>query len=257
MVRNTGNSSAKSAQFGNTSQSNGRSPNRKSRKSSTSSSGEPSSHHHHHHHLQQTSIETNDPYLIHTATSSSSIHKHNFYIVSYPIVLLFNILRSILYQLFLAFRYIFTASTRLVYRLPGRHHHKSNNATTDIKLEVVNTLISDPNAVGGDQQQLLLTTSVTSGGETEDIVGIATNGSGGRMAAGPGPGDPLLAKQKHHHRRAFEYISKALKVDENEGECLFVKIPLFCFFFCIAQNYVIAGWASAADVTTFSFIPLR
>lgn len=34
-----------------------------------------------------------------------------------------------------------------------------------------------------------------------------------------GPGDPLLAKQKHHHRKAFEYISKALKIDEeNEGE---------------------------------------
>lgn len=37
--------------------------------------------------------------------------------------------------------------------------------------------------------------------------------------SGPGPGDPLLAKQKHHHRRAFEYISKALKIDEeNEGK---------------------------------------
>uniref|UniRef100_A0A146L6H0 Spastin n=1 Tax=Lygus hesperus TaxID=30085 RepID=A0A146L6H0_LYGHE len=31
-------------------------------------------------------------------------------------------------------------------------------------------------------------------------------------------GDPLLAKQKEHHRRAFEFISKALKIDEeNEG----------------------------------------
>lgn len=39
--------------------------------------------------------------------------------------------------------------------------------------------------------------------------------------AGPGPGDPLLAKQKHHHRRAFEYISKALKIDEeNEGNLI-------------------------------------
>lgn len=38
-------------------------------------------------------------------------------------------------------------------------------------------------------------------------------------STGPGPGDPLLAKQKHHHRRAFEYISKALKIDEeNEGK---------------------------------------
>ncbi|XP_014616844.1 spastin isoform X3 [Polistes fuscatus] len=40
-----------------------------------------------------------------------------------------------------------------------------------------------------------------------------------KRAIGPGPGDPLLAKQKHHHRRAFEFISKALKIDEdNEGK---------------------------------------
>lgn len=39
-----------------------------------------------------------------------------------------------------------------------------------------------------------------------------------RRPIGPGPGDPQLAKQKHHHRRAFEFISKALKIDEdNEG----------------------------------------
>ena len=31
-------------------------------------------------------------------------------------------------------------------------------------------------------------------------------------------GDPLILKQKEHHRRAFEFISKALKIDEeNEG----------------------------------------
>ncbi|XP_055695621.1 spastin isoform X3 [Lutzomyia longipalpis] len=43
--------------------------------------------------------------------------------------------------------------------------------------------------------------------------------SSGSRQSGPGPGDPLLAKQKHHHRRAFEYISKALKIDEeNEGQ---------------------------------------
>lgn len=33
----------------------------------------------------------------------------------------------------------------------------------------------------------------------------------------PGPADPLLAAQKHHHRKAFEYISKALKIDEEDG----------------------------------------
>ncbi|ESO97992.1 hypothetical protein LOTGIDRAFT_143345 [Lottia gigantea] len=30
----------------------------------------------------------------------------------------------------------------------------------------------------------------------------------------PGPSDPAFSLQKHHHRKAFEYISKALKIDE-------------------------------------------
>jgi len=53
-------------------------------------------------------------------------------------------------------------------------------------------------------------------------------GSPGRAGAVPGPaagagagnysarpGAPVLAQQKHHHRKAFEYISKALKLDED------------------------------------------
>lgn len=48
-----------------------------------------------------------------------------------------------------------------------------------------------------------------------------------RRPIGPGPGDPLLAKQKHHHRRAFEFISKALKIDEdNEGILFLVLIVI-------------------------------
>lgn len=211
MVRNTGNSSAKSSQFGSSSicSSNGRSPNRKSRKSSGDQ----------HLHLQ-TAIDTDD-HLV-DQQHHSSVHKQNFYIVSYPIVLLFNILRSILYQLFLAFRYIFTASSRIAYRIPGRH---KSSGSADIKLEVVNTLVNRDSS-SPEQQQLLLTTSVTSGGETEDIIGMSS--SGNTKLVGPGPGDPLLAKQKHHHRRAFEYISKALKVDENEGKCIIVHLR--CIF---------------------------
>lgn len=46
-----------------------------------------------------------------------------------------------------------------------------------------------------------------------------------------GPGDPLLAKQKHHHRKAFEYISKALKIDEeNEGEWYLIPISFYFKF---------------------------
>lgn len=110
--------------------------------------------------------------------TSANIHKQNIYIVSFPIICLFNILRSILYQLFVIFRYIFTTSYRVVYR-PYR------------------------------KKDLEIVVSATKSTEVNEM---------STPKSGPGPGDPLLAKQKHHHRRAFEYISKALKIDEeNEG----------------------------------------
>jgi len=42
-----------------------------------------------------------------------------------------------------------------------------------------------------------------------------------RRTTSAGPGEPALAKQKHHHRKAFEHISKALKIDEEGGGYLF------------------------------------
>lgn len=204
---------------------NGRSPTRKSR----NQSGDRHQHHHHHHcdqQLQQLKshasvVDTTGGGLVRsqsddfsTASDAASVHKQNFYIVSYPIILLFNILRTILYQLFVVFRYIFSAGTRVLYRFPV----ESSRRRADFKLEVVNTTLSlgsDANIDGGQQQQLL-TTSITSAGATDGIVGMS---GVPKTSQGPGPGDPLLAKQKHHHRRAFEYISKALKLDEeNEGE---------------------------------------
>lgn len=46
----------------------------------------------------------------------------------------------------------------------------------------------------------------------------------------PGPGEPVLAKQKHHHRKAFEHISKALKLDEDgnaNGKIIVIPSVLF------------------------------
>ena len=45
-------------------------------------------------------------------------------------------------------------------------------------------------------------------------IGLAMNTRGKKS---PGAGDPALASQKHHHRKAFEYISKALKIDEEDS----------------------------------------
>lgn len=173
---------------------NGKSPSKKSRKcesSETSSENDINS-----------SVETPTT----TTTQTRSVHKQNLYIVSFPVILLFNILRSVLYQLFVIFRYIYNATARVLYR----------PVTQDYNLEIVNTDCCQSGAlnVNKDDEQILIV-----GGE----MSVSRNGSG------PGPGDPLFAKQKHHHRRAFEYISKALKIDEeNEGK--FTNL-LFDFFY--------------------------
>ncbi|XP_003426254.1 spastin isoform X3 [Nasonia vitripennis] len=135
--------------------------------------------HHHHHHHHHRSVEGHQP----------SVHKRNLYIVSFPLILLFNILRTVIYQLYVIFKYIYASTSHLIYR-----KHSSRNTC---RLEIV----VDREAV--------------TNGHKSDIEEMSHNT---RRPPGPGPGDPLLAKQKHHHRRAFEYISKALKIDEeNEG----------------------------------------
>lgn len=120
-----------------------------------------------------------------------NVHKRNLYIVSFPVIFLFNILRSLLYQLFIIIKYIYSSTSRFIYKpVTSSNFNKS--------LLVV---------VDGDK-------AVT------EIVNQEMPPQ--HRNSGPGPGDPLLAKQKHHHRRAFEFISKALKIDEeNEGGLYF------------------------------------
>lgn len=169
----------------------------------TPTSCSPRSGHHHHGH----------PY------GGSSVHKQNLYVVSFPIIFLFNVLRSLIYQLFCIFRYLYGASTKVIYR-PHRR---------DCNIEIVVQNSKDQQQQQHQSQPLSYPLELSEGGNPEQQLPsqtqryraiqpleMASNRPGGGYS--PGPGDPLLAKQKHHHRRAFEYISKALKIDEeNEG----------------------------------------
>lgn len=137
-----------------------------------------------------TTSESDSP----TSETRDSVHKQNLYIVSFPIIILFNILRSILYHIFIIFKYIFNVSSNympIVKRQINPHCVEIN--------------------VNSEQVQPLNSSQVSA-----ECGGMASSRP---THSSPGPGDPLLAKQKHHHRRAFEYISKALKIDEeNEGQ---------------------------------------
>lgn len=135
-----------------------------------------------------------------------SVHKRNLYFVSFPVVFVFNILSSLVYHLYLIFKYFYCHFARfgLLQRLRRR-------AATHVQE------LSDGNALCEAPQH---------------ISEMSTKGP--KHSSGPGPADPLLAKQKAHHRKAFECISKALKIDEeNEG-----KYPLYLLWPYVPRKYV-------------------
>lgn len=122
-----------------------------------------------------------------------SVHKRNLYFVAFPVVFVFNVLSSLVYHLYLIFKYLYChfAKLGLLQRLRNRR------AATYVQE------LSDGNALC----------------EAPVLISEMSTKLGPKHSAGPGPADPLLAKQKAHHRKAFEYISKALKIDEeNEGK---------------------------------------
>lgn len=152
-----------------------------------------------------------------------SVHKQNLYVVSFPIILLFNIFRSLLYQLFVLLRYVYCTAVQRRQHLAELQRRRQEAAEEEKQKLQLQLTGGEGGCGGGDK--------TTAAGDDETSTSITTNEclspeaealvmNSPRVPPGPGPADPLLAKQKHHHRRAFEYISKALKIDEeNEGEC--------------------------------------
>ncbi|KAK7073676.1 hypothetical protein SK128_021216, partial [Halocaridina rubra] len=147
---------------------------------------------------------------------SLSVHNKNFYIASYPVVLLFNIVRALLYQIFVLLKTLFRAGTYL-----AQTRTETNvGATTVVITELENCGGGGNSGSGGSVGKGTSSGlgQVEEGANTQDEVCVPLMGTNGEMppkvTTNPGPGDPLLAKQKHHHRKAFEYISKALKIDE-------------------------------------------
>ena len=113
-------------------------------------------------------------------TDTSSLHRRNFRIVALPVILLFNLLRILAFQLWLLLSNAYDIAHAL--------RAKQKRRVTETELEEVQ-------------------------------VKMANNMH--RRTTSAGPGEPALAKQKHHHRKAFEHISKALKIDEEGGGYLF------------------------------------
>lgn len=97
---------------------------------------------------------------------ASESEKRTLIFLSFPIVMLFNLIKSILFELFIVLKFVYNTSSRLL------------NKPSTSNQEVVE-VVSDDNKAGSEMD--------------------------------------LLQIQKAHHKKAFEYISQALKIDETQN----------------------------------------
>ena len=146
-----------------------------------------------------------------TPQQAETVHRRNVHLFAQPVILAFHVIRFLAFQLWLLLS--------LVYRV-GSNVLATRPQTSD----VAQTATATAAATEQDAE-----TRRTSSSSTSSIVDMARPGPGspgritgpsvGSGAGGGGyavrPGAPVLAQQKHHHRKAFEYISKALKLDED------------------------------------------
>lgn len=137
---------------------------------------------------------------------SETVHRRNVHLFAQPVILAFHVIRFVAFQLWLLLS--------LVYRF-GSHVMATRTQSAE-------TAQTGAVAAATDQDP---ETRRTSSSSTSSVVNMARPGPGSpARATGPStggggyvvrPGAPVLAQQKHHHRKAFEYISKALKLDED------------------------------------------
>lgn len=117
-------------------------------------------------------------------TETENDERKTFILLSFPIVLVFNIIKALLFELFIILKFVYNTSSKIL-------NKPSNQA------EVVNL-----DSVKGDENNCKEL-------DTMD----------------------LLQKQKYHHKRAFEYISQALKIDETQNTGNLIKLsPINKYF---------------------------
>lgn len=138
-----------------------------------------------------------------TTENNQSVHRRNVRIFALPVILLFNVVRFIAFQLWI----LLTMACRVSsHALPVR----VKNTTSGTTLSPTG-LVYRSSAEGSRPPTVAeLRTSYPSAGTPP-----AVRSGIGCLGMLPPP-EPAISKQKQHHRKAFEYISKALKLDEED-----------------------------------------
>ncbi|XP_076442115.1 spastin-like isoform X4 [Babylonia areolata] len=117
-----------------------------------------------------------------------SIHGRNLKIFAAPLLFIFAVLRTLAYQLWVA---LFLLGCRSRQALTQRS--AASQKVTDEEAPCLATPMA----------------------------------SNERNRQGVGPGEPALALQKHHHRKAFEHISRALKIDEEDSARKEIAVEMY------------------------------
>jgi hypothetical protein len=107
-----------------------------------------------------------------------TIHGRNIRLFAAPLIFIFAVLRTLAYQLWVVLVVIGCRSRQALTLYPSAESNKT-----------------------ADEEAPCLGTPMASNDKRQGV----------------GPGEPALASQKHHHRKAFEHISKALKIDEEDS----------------------------------------
>lgn len=104
--------------------------------------------------------------------------RKTFIILSLPVIFFFNVLKALLFELFIILKFVYNTSSRIL------NKPSNQNQSESVNLEIVK----------GDENS-----------NSKDIDTM-----------------DLLQKQKYHHKKAFEYISQALKIDETQNSGVYI-----------------------------------
>jgi len=124
--------------------------------------------------------------------SPQSVHRRNVHLFAQPIILAFNIVRFVAFQLWILLSIACRVTSRAI-----------ENCDDNVLMSAA--------AVGSSKPSLTLCSPAGGGSGVLTLTGS----QGSRLYTGR-PAEPIVSQQKHHHRKAFEYISKALKLDEED-----------------------------------------
>lgn len=171
------------------------------------------------HHHSNTNATPASAY-IYRAPQFSTVHQRNLHIASRPLVFVFDAFGVAIFQLFSVLRAFLLLFWRPISSYWRNRKEKCRGqpvVVTTADYPYATTFHSSPHSPNS-----LLFDTLSASSESEVTI-MNANRSGRHlthatsMRGGPGLTDPLLAQQKKHHRKAYEYISKALRIDEDHS----------------------------------------